>query len=215
MMKIKRIALLIVALSLLTAALSGCGAQSKKSLADHGMDVVALMAEMVESDDFYEVYNTPDALRSIVDTVANGDYDEPENVYAVTIKPEKVMKSLGIPDDVLDDLSDDVQESLYKKAYSALITSFNNAMGSDYIACAAIYTAGKTFVYDELEESVIYFYTFDDSVPIAIAFVMGEDGSVSANGWFMFGDKLDFDSAKEFEDSLKELCRGCYVEKIK
>ncbi len=213
LMKIRRMLILLLIAAMMTAALSACGNGSKKTLAEHGMDVVSLMAEMVESEDYCELYS-PDAYRSVVERVADGDFDEPENVYAVTVKPEKALKSLGVSDDMLDDLSEPVKEALCSRAYSAIISQLNSTMGVDYIAVAAIYMAEKTFVSEDIEENVMYVYTFEDSVPVAVAFVMGEDGSVSANGWFMFSDGLNFDSAEDLEDSLRDMYRGCEVTEI-
>ena len=81
------------------------------------------------------------------------------------------------------------------------------------LAAASVCTSGKTFVSDEISESVIYLYTFDDARPISVTFTCGEDNTVSASGMFMMNDEFPCDSVAEIEEFFGEV--GVNVSEVK
>ncbi|MDE7137081.1 MAG: hypothetical protein K2O29_01290, partial [Ruminococcus sp.] len=46
----------------------------------------------------------------------------------------------------------------------------------------------------------IYLYTYDNTAPIAVTFIKGDDNSVSANGTFIMYDEFTCNSADEIKD---------------
>ena len=66
----------------------------------------------------------------------------------------------------------------------------------------------KNFRQRNADENVIYLYTFDHAVPIAVTFTVGENKAVSASGVFVMYDLFTCDSAdeiKSFFDAYDDL----------
>ena len=83
-----------------------------------------------------------------------------------------------------------------------MITRLNSLGGVDDIAVASLCTVGKTFVNENADGNVIYLYTYDNAVPVAVTFITGDDNSVSANGTFVMYDEFTCNSADEIKDSF-------------
>ena len=62
----KRILILLISGILLPFLLTSCS-HNCKSLTDHGLDVISLMAEMVENEDFRALYNLPAAYEKTIE----------------------------------------------------------------------------------------------------------------------------------------------------
>ena len=63
----------------------------------------------------------------------------------------------------------------------------------------------KNFRQRNADENVIYLYTFDHAVPIAVTFTVGENKAVSASGVFVMYDLFTADEIKSFFDAYDDL----------
>ena len=204
-----------VIMSLVMAmALCACGggnATSGKSIYDHGLDVITLMAEAAGSELYVAAYTANSEVKEIIDVIAEGDYTEPKAVYSVAVSEEQLLAMLMVENS--DGISEGLRKTLLTKALPAMTTQLNAYCGVSELAASGVLTMGKTFVDTTLEENVIYFYIYENAVPVAVAFTKGEDNTVSASGTFVMYDAFNGVSAEEIEVALSEF--GVEVEVVK
>lgn len=180
--------------------LSACGNNKinteTKSLYAQGLEVVQLMTEITKS----EYINTvaTDDIKSAIQELADGDYSTPKAVYSIQASDTELEKLAEM--NGFDNISNNLKSFLLPKTYSCLISQINGKGGIEDIAVAGICTAGKTFVNENADEKSIYLYTYDNTAPIAVTFIKGDDNSVSANGTFIMYDEFTCNSADEIKD---------------
>ena len=188
---------LIMLLSLCSCSGDTAPTTSDKSLYEHGLDVITVMSEMTQLESYVETYTGNGEIKEIVKSIGEGNYTTPKAVYAITAGAEQIAAYAGV--DSLSDASDALQKTMENKFIVALISQVNGMAGAMNLAAASVCTSGKTFVSDEISESVIYLYTFEDARPISVTFTCGEDHTVSASGMFMMYDEFTCNSAEEIE----------------
>lgn len=201
--------LCILVMTVMVAVLSACGssegALAKKSLYEHGQDVIAMMLEMTRAEGYMEIYSSNEEILDVIEEIGKGDYEKPSAVYAVTADEKALFEEAGLAE---MKVSEALQDSLESKLLGAMLTQLNSRSGVSTLAASSICTAGKTFVSQEITDHTIYLYIYEDATPIAIKFVAGEDNTVSADGMFLIYDELDEASI----DSISELLGGAGVE---
>ena len=203
-----------VIMSLVMAiSLCACGGNtsSGKSIYDHGLDVISLMTEAAGSELYVAAYTANPEVKEIIDVIAEGNYTEPKAVYSMTASEEKLLTMLMVEN--TDGISEGLRNTLITKALPAMTTQLNAYCGVSELAASGVLTMGKTFVDATLDENVIYFYIYEDAVPVAVAFTKGEDNTVSASGTFVMYDAFNGVSAEEVETALSEF--GVEVEIVK
>lgn len=190
-----------ITLALVMIAGSACLAETR-SLYDHGMDVVRLMAEMVGSEDYVNLFTANTEIREVVDQLSEGDYSEPQAVYVLTAPEESLttMAELG----ALETASDGLKHHLKQRMMTSLISQINGRSGAVKLAAASVCTAGKTFVHDQAQDA-IYLYVFENTAPVAVSFATGEDQTVSASGMFVLYEAFPCGSAGEMEAFFEEI----------
>ena len=67
-----------------------------------------------------------------------------------------------------------------------------------------LFFVNKVCVCDQLKESCIYFYVFENGKTIAITYDLGENGAVSVTGTFIANDEFSVDSADQLEGLMKD-----------
>lgn len=189
----------IVLVSVLS--LSACGnSQSKpetKSLYAQGMEVVQLMTEIVQSEEYINATAT-DSLKPTIQELADGNYSKPKAVYSISASDKEIAKLAEFNE--FDNISDTLKPFISSKLCNALINIINSRGGVEDIAVAGVCSAGKTFVNENADGNIIYLYTYDDAVPVAVTFITGDDNTVSANGTFVMYDEFNCNSADEIKD---------------
>ena len=145
-MKLKhRFAALTLALAVVLS-LCACGSAQEKSLKEQGLEVAALMEEMVNSEAYIRYHTGVPALLEIAADIAEGDYSEPAAVYSLTA-PAELTSVWDESLHELEGLSDPLRESVLEKAFGpAMINQINAMSGAETLATTAVCTAGKTFV---------------------------------------------------------------------
>lgn len=184
-----------------TLGLSACenGADSPESLYSHGLDVIRLMCEMANSEEYVSLYINNSDVAAIVREMGAGDRTAPKAVYAISVDTESLALLAAMTEVRLDGASKELKSYIGKRLLGSLATQINAMGGTNGIAAASICTAEKTFVNATASKDVIYLYTYDDAVPVAVTFTVGEDHSVSANGVFVVYDGFECGSADEIK----------------
>lgn len=193
----------IMLLSLCACGETASTKEAEKSLYEHGLDVIAVMSEMTQLESYVETYTGSGEIKEVVKSIGEGDYTAPKAVYAITVNAEQIAAYADV--EALDGASDALQKTMENKFIVALISQVNGRAGAMNLAAASVCTAGKTFVTDEISESVIYLYTYENGKPISITFTCGEDRTVSAAGMFMMYDEFPCDSVEEIEEFFREV----------
>lgn len=180
-----------------------------KSLYEQGLDVVALMAEMVQSEDYVSMMTSSAEMRELAAVVGDGDYTTPAKVYKIAI-PEDYLNSMltGVLEgeqDTLNGMSDSLYDYLNKRMTVGIANQINAQSGINALALSSALTAAKTFVSDELQKDSIYLYTFDNGYPVLLSFSMGEGGAVTATGNYLIDTKWTFESVEDVKEMLSEM----------
>ncbi len=193
--------------------LSGCGnaaadggeevKKAEKSLYDHGLDLVDLMEEMVESDTYRQIYTASGEIETVLKRAAEGEYDEPKAVYKITLPEEMIYELAEIQG--MGDMSEELKNYMGGRTALALASQINGAAGVNAIAASSICTAGKTFVHPALDGQEIYLYTFSHGAPAFVVFNEGEDDTVSANSTFIFNENFKTGTPEEVEAYFGEI----------
>ncbi len=204
----KIIALLLTIVMVLS--LTACDMKSgERSLYEHGLDLISLIEEMAENEEYYTLYTASPEMQEIVSVVSNGDHSQPKAVYQITIAEDMLsaMAELG----TTSTLSESLQKYVAARTHNALATQLNAAGGAQVLAAASVCTASKTFVSTELTGSAIYLYTYENGVPAIVTFTSGEDNTVSATSCFIFNENFKTDSAEDVEQYFAEISAAVSV----
>ena len=191
----------------LVLGVCGCGGgnSSNKSLYEEGLEVISLMEEMASNDTYLKIYSASSEIQDIVRNAGEGDFSEPKAIYKVAISEETLLALAEITgSEATEGLSDTLKGYVQSRMNGAIINQVNATGGAATLAAASICTGGKTFVSDELTEDVIYLYTYESAVPVAISFAVGEDGAVSATGNFILYEGFNVDTEQDIKDFFEE-----------
>ena len=187
--------------------LAACGAvkevQESKSLYAHGLDVVSMLSEMTRSESFIGIYTANSEIKDIILALGEHPYDTPAAVYAITI-PEDVLMGMAELSN-LGDASEELKSYLTQRVMASLMSQINAMSGVENLAASSICTVGKTFVSENATENVIYIYVYEDTVPVAVTFTLGEDHTVSATGTFVLYDGFTCGSAEEIQTVFSDI----------
>lgn len=191
---------------ILLIALSGCAGpgNSRKSLYEHGMDVIALMEEMVGSSSYGSLMSSAAEIEQIRQTLADGDYAAPQTVYEIEFPTLGDILTYAESEVTTESFSDSLNKLLDNRSASSLINLINSRSGTAALATSSVYTASKTFVSSGTKESTIYLYTFQNGNPIAVVFTTGEDSTVTATGTFLMADGFDAASVEQLQALFRE-----------
>ena len=194
----------------------GCveGKKSNKTLYEQGLEVISLMKEMASNDAYLKIYSSSSEIQDIISSVGDGDFSEPKATYKIAISGEALLVLEEIAgSEVTEGLSDTLKDYVQSKLKSRITNLMNTAGGAMTLAATSICTGEKIFVSDELTEDVIYLYTYENAVPVAVSFTGGEDGAVLATGNFILNEGFNADTEENIKDFFKEF--SVEVEAIK
>ena len=194
----------VVLTLVMLVSMSACGNRSKgsgKTLYEQGLDVASLMVEATRTEKYVEIYSSSSELGKMIKEIGEGDYETLEAVYAITIDDEKFRGILEV--DNYNEISERLQAALRNRMFGSLITQINGMGGTEELAVSSICTHGKTFVDDSITDNTIYLYVYEDALPIAVTFTVGEGGAVSASGTFIMYDGFSCGSVEEVEESFR------------
>ena len=207
MKKSIHIILTIVAISVvpvLVFSLVACGKNENnaktKSLYTQGLEVVQLMSEMTQSEEYIDLYTDNNDIKTVVQSINTGDYTTPKAVYAISMNSDNLAAIVEI--NALSNISKELKAYLTQRIFGSLMVQINGMSGVEKLATASVCTVTKTFVNENVNENVIYLYTYENAVPAAVTFTVGEDQTISASGVFIMYDNFTCDSAEEVKSFL-------------
>ncbi len=190
------------ALVLAGACMSMAEDAAQEILYERGREVVSLLTEAVRSEGYVSFYSASEEVNEVLKEAGAAEYGEPEAVYAVTVSDEFYTRV--DEGGVLDQLSDELADMVKNKLFRSLIYQIGGYDSSVKLAAASVCNVEKTFAAPEVTENVMYVYTFEDGVPIVVAFTPGEDGAVTASGSLILSDGFAADSTEEVEESFAD-----------
>ena len=185
-----------------------------KTLCERGEELAAELAEMAGNRDYLSLYTGDEEILGILARAVEGkDYTSPKAVYSLTVPEDaagKILELMGM--EGADSLPDHLKRRVREKMFQALPAQVNAMAGADTLAAASICTAGKVFADPAVTDGVIYLYTYENGAPVAVTFLPGEDGAVSAGGTFLLGDSFSVESLGSADGMLGLL--GVKVEEV-
>lgn len=175
-----------VCLAILATLLSGCA--TKLSLYKKGLEITAIMEEMLDCQAFSKLYQTTD-FSDILAAVDTNDYQSPKAIYSITApSAEDMLALLGMGTEWWDGLSDTMKEQIDNRvSVQSIISTINGRAGTDKIAFSSVYFASKNYDAIDIQEEIVYLYTFEQGTPIAVIF----DPNGTVSGYFVFADELN------------------------
>lgn len=164
--------------------------QSSKTIYEQGLDIISQMNELATSEIFLDMLNTPSDCKEVIsEAFSECDYGEPESVYKVIISNDKMLDYLAENSQIyMFMLSDKVKEVLFQGSVSNWGLQLNEK--AEYLAASTILRINKTFVNNELQETVAYIYIYKSAIPVIVTFIPGEDNAVEAVGNYIFNEKI-------------------------
>ncbi|MBQ3077660.1 MAG: hypothetical protein IJC43_07360 [Clostridia bacterium] len=185
-------------LLILTLLLTGCaGTPSGDSdapavhptLSQRGLEVAALLDEMVHSESYFRLMTAGDQLAAEVARLAEGDYTTPSEAYRITV-PDHLIDEVIERYAALDDsYSPALRSFLTKRMLGTVATTLNAREGATALAASSLFTASLTFVSDEPANGYLI-YLYDDAQPVLVTFTAGEGGAVTASGSILVSEEL-------------------------
>ncbi len=178
----------------------------EKSLYEHGLDIIAMMDEMIRSEFYLDTMSSSREIAEKAAELAHGNYTNPETVYELSVPDFAVLLAL-LDEEMtgLESLSPQLQAQLNTRSASSFITQLNAMEGVTAIAAGSVFSASKLFVNHEITENTIYLYTFEKGQPVAIVYTPGENHAVNATGFFLMNEDISTESAMELQSSLKDV----------
>ena len=207
---------LAIILTLVTVlCLSACGNNLEhaktNALYAQGLEVIQIMTEMIQTQEYVDIITGGNNdIRSIAQNISTGDFSNPKAVYAISVDVDNFFALTEL--NSLNNASDGLKSFFKQRVLGSLMTQVNSMTGTANLATASVFTAGKTFVDENATENVIYLYTYENAVPVAVTFIVGEDHAVSASGVFVMYDGFISYSADEIKFSINSFLSGIDVE---
>ena len=189
----------LLACVLLLTLFTSCSGKSK-SLTECGEDVISLMVEMLESEEYKSLYNFTSAYDDQVNILREENYSKSIAVYELLVSEEELLdKTID-----KDGLSKELYEYICSSAYVSFASRINQISGVEAMAISTIFTAQKSYANKDIDTSRIYLFVFENGCPIAVTFVVDGNDLLRAVGRFIVNDKF----ITEDENSIKESCEA-------
>lgn len=122
------IALMLGTLLLLSACSSAATTtQESKSPYQQGLELIALMEEMANSEAYMQTYSQSLDLQQILEPVRTGDYGQPQAVYRITLSQagiQSLSQAVG-----MDSMSDKLRSYMEERIQAAIATEINAGGG--------------------------------------------------------------------------------------
>ena len=106
--------LAIVVALIMIFNLSACGKKNDtetKSLYAQGLEIVQLMSEMTQIEEYVELYSGSNEIKTIIQNIGIGDFSSPKAVYAISIAEDDLAAMVGSnPDNVSEELKNYIMQ---------------------------------------------------------------------------------------------------------
>ena len=137
-------------------SLSACSSKKDsaetKSLYTQGLEIVQLMAEMTQTEEYVDIHTGSSEIKTVIQNISTGDYTAPKAVYLLSVTEDNLaaMAELG----TLEGTSEGLKTFLMQRVLGSLMTQINGMSGVENLAAASVCTVGKTFVDENATEDV-------------------------------------------------------------
>ena len=185
---------------LVISLFTSCNVNSK-SLTECGEDVIDLMVEMIESEDYKALYNLPKECDEILNNLRETDYSEFLAIYEISIPKDRLLDSSVKK----ENFSKDLYKYVSSSAYVSFASSINTKSGYSSVMVSTAFAATKSFAKKNMNENKIYLYVFENGTSIAVSFISNGDGVFNATGYFIINDKFVTENEDSIEDSCEDL----------
>lgn len=193
--------------AVMVLSLSACSKNEskpeQKSLYAQGLEVVQLMAEMTQTEEYVDLHTGNSEIKTIIKNISSANYTIPKAVYSISITEENLAAMSELNN--LDNASEGLKNFLLQRVLGSLMTQINGMSGVENLAASSVCTVGKTFVNENANEDVIYLYTYEEAKPIAVTFTVGEDNAVSATGVFVMYEGFTCDSMEDIKSFFSDI----------
>ena len=184
-----------------------------KSLVECGEEVISLMAEMIDNENYGALYNLPAAYDETISNLRDGNYSKSSAVYELSIPEDELFESIDTTIDK-ESFSEDLYKHVCSSAYVSFASRINQKSGVEAMSVSSAFSAQKSFVNKEMDANKVYLYVFENGCPVLMTFVSGEEGAFRAVGYFIINDTFVTDDEHSIIESCKTLgISGVTVEK--
>lgn len=184
--KLRRRAIFICCLVLLSVFLCGCGSK-ELNLYKAGIEVTSCMETLLKDETY--VYSLFGGLELDIKNYIASDYDSPTKVYSISKHDaDKVEELFGTKKENLSEAAKE-QIRFYAESFEYVLSvirnkSINNSIADAYqIAFINTFCCHKVYKNCSLKEEIAYFYAFETGKPILVCFEQ-INGDVYASGYF-------------------------------
>lgn len=198
-MKIKIFALALTLALLFSSCSQSPNRQAGESLYDAGLEVVSQMAALAGNSQFAKIYAASEDVEAVIDELGKGDFSAPAAVYRISISQTGIFELIGYSVG-LTGLSQEIEDNISSRLGGVVISLINGAEGVDALAAASICSGRRVFAGPQDAESTLYIYTYQNAVPVAVCFTVGEGGAVLAEGSFVLNKSFKAATAQQVEE---------------
>lgn len=214
----KKLAALVLALTIMILGLSACCSNESntetisppesntetKSLHAQGLEVVQLMHEVTKNEEYVNILIGGDSkIKTIIQDISTGNYSSPKAVFAISVSDDNLAAMANL--NSLENASEELKTILINRVFGSLITRINSMSGTEKLAAASVCAVGKTFVNESATDNIIYLYTYENALPVAVMFTVGEDHAVSASGVYVLYEGFTCGSTNEIKAFFGEV----------
>ena len=169
---------------LLSFALLFTAAFAESAADDTFLIIAELMAENVDiaadSDELRKLFSTPDSIRAILASWAEGDHAHASAVYRIRL--DDALLSMLI---TVDSLPTVVAANLIQRAVVSVITSLNAAYGAQTLAASNIAAISTGFA--GTAECCLYILCYEEGADVAVGFYPFDGETYGAYATFIGG----------------------------
>lgn len=197
-----RIISLVISITvIMVLCLSACSKSEskpeKKSLYAQGLEIVQLMVEMTQTEEYVDIYTGDSKIKTVIQNIGSGNYSAPKAVYSISFTEENLAEMAELNN--LGEASEGLKDFMLQRVLGTLMTQINGMSGVENLAASSVCTVGKTFVNENADGNVVYLYTYEAATPVAVTFTVGEDKAISATGVFVMYDEFTCGSVDEIK----------------
>lgn len=197
--------ILILTVLIICISMVSCNGASK-SVLDKGDEIVALVSEMVKSDEYANIMlGNVSAYDELLSELKVADFSKVTAIYELKISQDELIEMLVSNNGDVDKLPKALKDRLVRGLGSSLVSRINSQAGIEELAISSLFNASKCYVDKSIKKTQYLLYVFESGYSMLISFVPHEDGAVTASGSLILNDALELDAADQVESSLKAL----------
>ncbi len=161
---------------------------SEKSLYEHGLELISVMYEMAESEDYLAIVLPINESMEYLKSAVSEDPSKPDAVYEINGIGNSIFEDEQLEE--IQKMPQALQEYFESRSTMNFASIMNSYAGSTAVAAVSVTTATKTFVNKSISANTVYLYMYDDGCPVLVSFVCGEDNTVYAQGQYIFAEDM-------------------------